>query len=29
MDDAEARAAIEALHGHYFGGRILRVSEAK
>ena len=29
MDDGDARAAVEALHGKYFGGRILRVEEAK
>ena len=29
MDDAEAQAAIEALDNHNFGGRTLRVNEAK
>ena len=29
MDDAEAQAAIEALDTHNFGGRTLRVNEAK
>lgn len=29
MDDAEAQAAIEALDNHNFGGRALRVNEAK
>ena len=29
MDDAEAQAAIEALDNHNFGGRTLRVYEAK
>ena len=29
MDEAEAKAAIEALNGMEFGGRSLRVNEAK
>ena len=29
MDDAGARAAIEALNGYELGGRALRVNEAK
>lgn len=29
MDDAEAQAAIDALDNHNFGGRTLRVNEAK
>lgn len=29
MDDAEAQAAIEALDNYNFGGRTLRVNEAK
>ena len=29
MDDAEAQDAIEALDNHNFGGRTLRVNEAK
>ena len=29
MDDGDAELAVEALHGKYFAGRILRVEKAK
>ena len=29
MDDADAELAMEALHGKYFAGRILRVERSK